>query len=201
MSPKIRNVNYVQLSDGRRVCVEALHNGRVVVTLIYGERPSGVALTDWASVESNVLPHNAWEEKITLGRGGNGLVVKTTREHYAKYAAMAEGAGIDKLKVLVPDYVQEMDGRNRTGRLRRLVELDPHLNNIPLHLWDKVSGLQLHHSGTRTTSGGVFSLLLSAVERGTLPKPKGGFSLGDCVCLLKHVAIFHVAGATPAFED
>lgn len=129
------------------------------------------------------------------------LVVYTPREHFEKYAALAAGVGVERLIPLVPDYGQRFAPGTKADRMRVFLAQDPHLNNVPIKLWDAVSGLieTTRRRGYFPTGTGVFALLHAAVREGRLPKPTGGFSSSDCVSLLKHVAIYHVAGAT--FEE
>ena len=94
--------------------------------------------------------------------------------HEEKYEAFAQALGIPALKALV--------GRlGRADDFRHALEIDPHLNSIPLHRWD------LYHMDTR--------FLYDAARREGRCQEPGGWSMANSVCVLKHVAKFHVAGA------
>lgn len=84
-------------------------------------------------------------------------------DHFKKYQALAENIGIQRLAVLVP----------QPEKIAECLKKDEHLNNIPLHLWDKP------HDVVKD-----------------LAKKYGlttGWSIADTCCLLKHVARYYVA--------
>ena len=98
------------------------------------------------------------------------LTHKTTKEHYGKFKGMAKIAGITF--------------KNSTEPLgydkKRLLELyieDEHLNNIPLHVFDS-----------------YYSFYISASTKKYIK------SSADNTCVLKHLIIYEVLGATPHFS-
>lgn len=58
------NVAYVTLSDGRMIRVEAEHEGKVKVTLIYPRKPEASRPLDWASFSVHLLPKELWEKEV-----------------------------------------------------------------------------------------------------------------------------------------
>jgi hypothetical protein len=95
-------------------------------------------------------------------------------DHYNKYEALAQKIGIDALVKLMPVNKIEM---------QKCLDQDEHLNNIPLHVWDRKAGLL---SDGKTT----FNLAFYAPWTPELAK---GLSLAERVCTLKHVAKYHYA--------
>lgn len=89
---------------------------------------------------------------------------KTTLEHYSKYALLAKISGF-KFKDTVL-------GRPRI-QMEKLFSVDPNLNNIPLHEWDRLGS----------------SLLMGQ-----------SVSMAERVCILKHLAIFQFLGAIAVFS-
>lgn len=62
---KMTNIAYVQLSDGRKVRVEAEHEGKVKVTLIYDDPPpEGVSPLYWAALSMQYMPTKLWEQDV-----------------------------------------------------------------------------------------------------------------------------------------
>lgn len=91
------------------------------------------------------------------------------QEHEAKYDAYIEAmGGVKAFRWLMPRPIEV---------LRKAYTKDEHLNNIPLHLWDKA-----HPS--------VFQIYSRYARNINEP---GGWSLGDTVCLLKRVAVRLIA--------
>lgn len=90
-------------------------------------------------------------------------------EHYAKYEDVAQKLGVAALTRLVPASRKE---------IAQCLETDWHLNNIPLTRWDALDG-------------SVRGLAARAGHR--------SWSISQTVCVLKHVAKHHIAGA-PAPE-
>jgi len=133
---------------------------------------------------------------------------KQKREHYEKYEKLArEFEGYD-LPSYVPATKERIEGALASG--------DEHLNTIPLGAWDRAA--QIHYAT------GVERFMLAMPGERTEPCPTCGhprkvmdppkelwrnfhhatkdgrrafYSLSDRVCLLKHVARYWIAGATP----
>lgn len=119
-------------------------------------------------------------------------------EHETKYEKLAQFIGVESLKSIVHGFGIE------PKRWAELLAEDEHLNNVQLAKWD-------------ARDGQVRSLVAGAIGRarqqmggfepgfqGTFHVPhnpsgfKFSWSLGETVCLLKHVARFHVAKAEGA---
>lgn len=94
------------------------------------------------------------------------------REHFDKYELIARALGIEKLKVLVPATREEIVEALKT---------DYNLNNIPLGKWDAQHARVLYL--VRTCKNEMFRANHARF-----------WSLGDTVCVLKHVAKHHIAG-------
>lgn len=112
---------------------------------------------------------------------------KTTREHYEKYAAMALAIGAQRLIPLVPATKEHLE---------KCYPKDQNLNNIPLWKWDGWKNEMDRYKQANQAPN-----LLNVYH--ILPRsafPKGGLSLAEVVCLLKHVAIFHILGCEPVFD-
>ncbi len=107
------------------------------------------------------------------------LVKKTTQEHYETYAAMVELIGARSIAPWVPADKET---------LVECYKKDPHLNNIALRKWDRTPNEQ-----------DLYSSPLYIAFRRRVPKGMG-LSICDCVCTLKHYAIYHVIEATPQFD-
>jgi hypothetical protein len=99
------------------------------------------------------------------------LTNKTTKEFYQKYE------DISKLLHISYKNSQKMLGYSKEELIEKFKE-DNSLNNIPLRDWD--------------------------IQAIFIPNIKyNGFtlSLGEKVCLLKHLAIYDIIGAVPEFKD
>lgn len=136
---------------------------------------------------------------------------RQTREHVAKFEALAQWLGVDALKKLVP--------RSREQILGALAAGDEHLNMWGLQPWDNQHGVEpvLGENGWRTSNmpktcrccgqvipvppadraAGVWGLVRAAIARdrakGIAPSLVNGWSLSDTGCVLKHVARHHIA--------
>lgn len=97
----------------------------------------------------------------------------TTREHYEKYSAILMKKSLYYLKSVVEQIA------DRATLERVFLEGDTHLNTIALVKWDMAARQYV----------------------GATPwqENKSYASLAEQVCLLKHVAIYHVINATPKF--
>lgn len=83
------------------------------------------------------------------------------------YGALVEYIGESSLRRCLPvDHTPE--------EWRALIEVDPHLNNVPLRRWDAYHGM-------------VLSLLRGGPSLVAITGP-GGWSLSDSVCVLKETA-------------
>lgn len=101
---------------------------------------------------------------------------KMKEKHYAEYEALAQELGIDTLRRMIPkDWRETIKLALATG--------DDALNTISLKKWDRIAGIVNHGYGDNFHLihdfpwNGIASLGLSAAER---------------VCLLKHVAQYHL---------
>ena len=91
------------------------------------------------------------------------------RKHYEEYKRYAERIGVAALLQHIPAKPEE---------LKKAYEEDPVLNNIPLKMWEF-----RHHA-------------IDYIRAANNIRPIGGWSRSQSICLLKHVAIFHVVGDT-----
>ncbi len=114
------------------------------------------------------------------------MKVKTTRAHYEKFRSLFLKIGMTKIYPYIPE-------TNKDVLLEKLAE-DRYLNNIPLVKWDRV---REGHRCNPSNSDAYNRHPLIPIIR------KVGHHAASCdvVCLLKHVAIFELAGAIPEFED
>lgn len=95
------------------------------------------------------------------------------RTHFDKYAALAESLGVDALKKRILAHVT-------LGRLQQARDAgDDGLNRIPLRVWDAAAGRQ----------GDTWNL-----EKFWPGDCVGPSTVAERVCLLKHVAKYHLAG-------
>jgi len=93
------------------------------------------------------------------------------RAHFDKYERLAQALGVDALRRSVPFTIEQI-----TDALSR----DPNMNNLRLQVWDSCDWM-------------VRQLVRKAGGSQAIGEP-GGWSLGNTVCVLKHVARHHVAG-------
>jgi len=91
------------------------------------------------------------------------------RKHYTCYKNYVEKIGIRRLINAVPWQESE---------IREAYSTDCYLNNLPLKKWEL-----LHPH--------IWNL-----KKRACISPLGGWSISDSVCLLKHVAIYHVLKET-----
>lgn len=113
--------------------------------------------------------------------------------HDEKYEAIAQWLGVHALAILVPFTADEI----RTA----LASGDEHLNTLALSRWDRMHGAPVDtpthcrecgHVLPVPTATGVLALVRHT--RGHVPGTSGRlWSLSDSVCVLKHVARYHVA--------
>jgi len=101
------------------------------------------------------------------------LIKKTSRSHYEKYEQLSQKMGRSYKRM------QEIYFGSHRYTKEDLIEKfkeDSVLNNISLKLWDE-----------KTYTFG----------------PSGNYhlSLGEKVCLLKHLVIYDIIGAVPEFEE
>lgn len=96
---------------------------------------------------------------------------KGAREHYEKYEAMAQLAGVENIKHTIALFGITAD------EVKRAVRTNKHLNNIDLGRWDAMVGA-----------------LSDAVARGNKASGRASaYSIAECVSLAKHVAKYHTA--------
>jgi hypothetical protein len=121
-------------------------------------------------------------------------------EHREKFESLAQWLGVESLKQLVPFPPSRIRAALAAG--------DEHLNTLPLVSWDGQHGLtpderqhRICHCckqslPVRFVTPGVWGLVRAAIRRdheaGRTPLVKA-WSLSDTVCVLKHVARYHVA--------
>lgn len=112
------------------------------------------------------------------------LVARTTREHFEKYSRLANLIGIEYLKSLVP---ADRD------TLLTAFQKDRHLNNIPLQKWDgpyfergKVEVCCECGQKKQKKHDPHFPV------REMMARAKVSMSIADRVCVLKHVAVYHI---------
>lgn len=86
-------------------------------------------------------------------------------EHYNKYDDLARRIGVDALRQLVPFQRREI--------VAALQSLDSALNSLPLEIWDTQHPLVKEHAHR------------ARIEL---------WSIESSTCLLKHVAVYYVAG-------
>jgi hypothetical protein len=118
--------------------------------------------------------------------------------HERKYEALAQALGLDALKALVPFSAERIRQALAAG--------DQHLNTLPLASWDKCHGKETTKPEKCCACGqykpvkpetqvvGVWALYVANIKRGGL-REAGGWSLSNTVCVLKHVARYHIAPA------
>ena len=104
-------------------------------------------------------------------------------EHETKYEALAQKLGIEALKWLVPAKPEEIR--------QALVAGDEHLNTIQLPRWDRAAGVR--PAWKLFSSDWPQTELRISARRSDLPWHKEPtLSLAERVCVLKHVAKFHM---------
>jgi hypothetical protein len=118
------------------------------------------------------------------------MKAKTSREHYEKFAEVVQKIGVEKLLPFVP----------WQDRLEAYFMQDPHLNNVPLPLWDGIKqGLCIR--SWVTFDGMAAHVRQHPVAKLAFAAGYKSWSCSDIVCTLKHVAIYHVIKAQPEFDD
>ena len=103
-------------------------------------------------------------------------------DHKKKYQALYEKLSKDDINSIEHYILQHIDngkykniqGKNVDAKLKRLYQLDEHLNNIPLKIWDRLAGFTMSY-----TTGELYNI-------GTNLSFPLGLSLAERVCLLKH---------------
>ena len=98
------------------------------------------------------------------------MIKQTAKQHYEKYNALAAELGVTLKHLAESTFLGYT-----VGQLRVAFSQDPYLNNIPLRTWDNMAYAFLATGGR-------------------------GLSLGEVVCLYKHLVIYDLIGATPDFE-
>lgn len=116
---------------------------------------------------------------------------KTSKEHFQKYEDLAKALGVHALASMVP-----LVGYNT---LQDAFEKDKNLNNIPLPLWDNMDFSVRHLVGMCPKEKFLEAYHKHSRYEGE-ERQKKIWSLCETVCVLKHVAIYHIIGATPIFE-
>jgi hypothetical protein len=97
--------------------------------------------------------------------------LRAKQEHFDKYERLARAISVNALKQLVP-FSRE--------RIVEALKTDSAMNNLPLYQWDAFYG-------------SVRELVARAGGSKKIGEV-GGWSLGNTVCVLKHVARHHIAG-------
>jgi hypothetical protein len=105
-----------------------------------------------------------YESRAVKHTYGEDWEAQKWREHFEKYDNLAHRISIPGLRSVVPV--------SRQAIVEALASGDEHLNTIPLQKWD------------------ICHLAVQAMLRGTGVK---SWSLGDTVCVVKHVAKHHMA--------
>jgi hypothetical protein len=111
--------------------------------------------------------------------------------HEAKYERLAQAFGIEKLKALVPFSVERIRAALASG--------DEHLNTLSLASWDRQHGgiakperCSCCKQWKPVEKESCVIALYAAARRNGMPMESGGWSLANSVCVLKHVAKFHL---------
>ena len=102
-------------------------------------------------------------------------------EHERKYEALAHTIGVAALRAIVPDTTERIAAALASG--------DEHLNTIPLVVWDRAA--QRVNCGWVAEAMGDF---LMRFNPPFVPKVANRLSLAERVCVLKHVAKYHMEG-------
>ena len=108
------------------------------------------------------------------------MVKQTAKQHYEKYNALAAELGVTLKHLAESTFLGYT-----VGQLRVAFSQDPYLNNIPLRTWDNMAYAFLATGGRGFQSKAT---------------PGRSLSLGEVVCLYKHLVIYDLIGATPDFE-
>lgn len=89
------------------------------------------------------------------------------REHFEKYDKLTRATGIKFLSACITNSISR-------DRIKRALETDEHLNNIPLSQWD--------------------SIAIGCAEKALATHmPYKYITLAESVCALKHVARYYIA--------
>lgn len=105
----------------------------------------------------------------------------TKTEHYIKYEMLATKIGIEALKTILPCTKEQVQNA--------IAQNDLYLNTIPLYKWDRAAGVRSPHIGPHDPQWPLNSM---SFNRPWLPKVASGLSLAERVCVLKHVALYHL---------
>lgn len=121
-------------------------------------------------------------------------------EHETKYEALAQLLGVECLKALVPATPEQVQAALAAG--------DEHLNSIPLGRWDGAAGVLGSHvtvacptCGTKKAFGSPTEWPYPQLQHTAKMEPwrrSPRLSLAERVCVLKHVARYHLLGQVPA---
>ncbi len=95
-------------------------------------------------------------------------MTSSKRKHYEKYRDLAHRLSLPAIRSILPERNPE--------KLRDLIELDEHLNNIPLRKWDNLHPI---------------------ISRWARENDEHFWSLCYTVCVAKWVATYDVAGIKP----
>jgi hypothetical protein len=98
------------------------------------------------------------------------------RAHYENYEKIAQTLGVEMLKDLVPF--------SRERILHAINEGDEHLNSLPLKEWDR-----------------KHPAIFEWAHRRSLPREAVCWVLCDTVCVLKHVARYHICNCKPPSNE
>lgn len=115
---------------------------------------------------------------------------KMACEHYLTYAGAARALGVEALKRVV-------EGFTNAKEIRECFSEDACLNNMALKTWDLRHTEVLHLVGTAPRerwlkhAKGIFG---GYAEPAIIEGKRRPWSLSHTVCVLKHVAIYHVSG-------
>jgi len=116
---------------------------------------------------------------------------KTSKEYFEKYEDLAQAFKVSRLSRLVP-----LVGYNT---LQEAFLQDENLNNIPLRLWDNMD-FAVRQVMKDCPLDQFLAVYHKHSNYGEADRKKRIWSLSESVSLLKHVAIYHIIGATPVFE-
>lgn len=112
----------------------------------------------------------------------NTISVKTSKEHYEKFSSYVNKFSHALLETMIPATKEEIE--------KCILEGDIHLNKIPLYKWE---GYSHEYNPIRRTS---YTCPASIILSKTI-----SISISETVCVLKHFAKYHIAGAVPDFTD
>ena len=104
-------------------------------------------------------------------------MITVNETHEEKYERLAQRIGVDALRRILPSTPERIRAAVAAG--------DEHLNTIALSAWDRAAGLlnpyRVHAEACRLHFRAPWTLAVAS-----------GLSLAERVCVLKHVARFHL---------